>query len=99
MFAPVTPTQQERIFTYVYQDRKLFDVRSAVCVQGLEDPDYAELRDFQYLYPVHISKFGDFTIIESTVLTQDQLEVAFYDQKMVYNIEGLDPIKSTYAGI
>jgi len=94
VFAPVTAIQQEAILTWLYQNRKLFDARSAVCLFDYPAPD---ANDIQHLFPIGLSFLGTICIFESIVLSQEQLEAAITDLQMIYSIPGLDPIKATFA--
>ncbi len=89
IFGPVSAQTQEKIFTWIYQNRKMFDARSSVATQ--------RKTDFELIYPVESSKFAGFTLYESTILNQDQLEAAFDENKMVYKIDGLSHLKAAYA--
>jgi hypothetical protein len=95
VFAPVNVIQMEHISTWLYQNRQLFDIRSAVAVFNMPLED---ILDFQYLHPVQISFLGkDICLIESSVLSQRQLCAAFFEERVLTHIAALDPIKATYA--
>lgn len=94
VFAPVSAIVQEHILMWLYQNWKLFNGKS--CIANFEQsPYYAD--DFRMLFPVNVEYVGNICLIESTLLSQKQLEAAYYETKMIYRIEGLNMVKATYA--
>lgn len=93
VFAKVTFEEQERILTWLYQNIQLWAWNKSIAVFGLSK---YKLKDIQHLYPVSITEFNNSHIIKSEILNEDQLN-ACLDLKTVYNIQGLDTIKATYA--
>lgn len=94
VFAPVSRNVQENILTWLYQNRKLYDERAAVGGINCSSDD---LFDFEKLFPVKVSNMDSISFVESTVLTQQQLDSTFYEKKMIYPIMALDPIRATFA--
>lgn len=94
VFAQVTRVEQEEILTWLYQNEKLFNPLSAV---GFPDYSLPEINDIQHLFPIEVSFLGNICLFESSLLDQDQIEKAVSELQMSYRIQGLDPIKATFA--
>lgn len=94
VFAPVSLEEAEKILLYTYRDGRLYNYSS---YQVIRDLPLAEAEDLEYLNPVTLDFVGNYLVVRSEQLTQEQLDSIVLFEEYPFTFHRLDCLKGAYA--
>lgn len=94
IFAPVNRDEAEKIFLYLYRDVQLYTITNYIT---LKDVPKNKIKDFEYLFPVDVKFFGDYTFISSDQMTFQKLQHAYNFGEIQFEFPHLDELKGSFA--
>lgn len=94
IFAPVDATEAGKVLLYLSRNIELYSYSVYLSVKDLP---VASGLDFQYLFPVELKYFQDYTLISTDQLTQSSLDHLWKFREVKFPFPDLDPLRGAYA--
>lgn len=94
IFAPVDVTEAGKVLLYLSRD---IDLYSYSVYLSVKDLPVASGLDFQYLFPVELKYFQDYTLISSDQFTQGDLDHLWKFREVKFPFPDLEPIRGAYG--
>ena len=94
VFAPVSLTESGKVLVYLKRNIKLYDSNAYIAVK---DMPLENALDLKYLFPLEIGFAGNYVLISSDQMTQQQLEKIHNFGEMEFSFPGLDELRGAYG--